>query len=493
MKKAFIAIALGVFLAITVGSAYAYEATTGPTGVIRYDSDKAYDGYTMFSPSLSVSKTSYLIDMEGRIVHEILCQYTPGLHDILLENGNILRAGVVNRNTATGGTGCPISFGGTGGIIQEIDWDGNVVWEQPESSVNHSQHHTFNRMPNGNTQILIWARMSKADVVAAGRDASACYGVDDVLGNGKTAEANGRADLWPDMVREYDADNTLVWEWRVRDHISDGPDQAKWDIDYYLYELPDDAIGVPVMKAADWTHFNTVGYRPAENQMIVNSRNLGEWYLIDRNTTTAEAAGPAGDILYRWGNPSTYGVGDRPHFINDGIQELFGPHCSLPIPSDCPGYGNILTADNGWQRPEGNRSRVTEVDPTIDPDVPTDALVWQFATKKPSSFYSAYQNSAQRLPNGNTLCVSTGEGHVMEVTTAGEIVWEFINPLYGGGATPWCYDGMAGETNMVHRAHRYGPNYPGLAGKDLTPMGLITGTEAGVSKALESKLGAFLD
>jgi hypothetical protein len=491
MKKTLITMAVGIFLVAALSSAYAYESASGLTGVLKYDRAKAYNGYTLFSPTSGVgNKTSYLIDMEGYIVHEIQCEYVAGLHDVLLENGNILRGGAVDRAV----TGCPIRFGGTGGIIQEIDWDGNVVWEQQESSPNHSQHHTFFRKPDGNTMILIWERQSKADVVAAGRDPSACYGVDDVLGNGQTAEANGRADLWPDMVKEYDANNNLVWEWRVWDHVSDGPDKAKWDINYYLHELPDDAIGMPVMKAADWTHFNTVGYCPETGMMIVNSRNLGEFYLIDRDgTTTATAAGPAGDPIYRWGNPSTYGVGDRPHFVNDGIQELFGPHCALHIPAGLPGAGNVLVLDNGWQRPEGNRTRSVEVDLSVPTDNPVDGIVWFYQSKKPSSLYSAYQCSNQRLPNNNTLITSTGEGHILEVTYDKEIVWEFINPLYGSGATPWAYDGMAGETNMVHRSHRYGPDHPGLAGKDLTPGPPITGVAAGHYKALEGKAGALLN
>ena len=27
--------------------------------------------------------------------------------------------------------------------------------------------------------------------------------------------------------------------------------------------------------------------------------------------------------------------------------------------------------------------------------------------------------------------------------------------------------------NMIHRAYRYGPDYPGLKGKDLSPQGYI--------------------
>ena len=61
--------------------ASAYEAITGPLGLLAYDKAKAYDGYTLFTPHTKVSswivdkiqapgsRKTYLIDMEGNIVH----------------------------------------------------------------------------------------------------------------------------------------------------------------------------------------------------------------------------------------------------------------------------------------------------------------------------------------------------------------------------------------------------------------------------------------
>jgi hypothetical protein len=50
-----------IILGVSVLSAY--EAIVGPTGVLLYDKDKSYEGYTLFSPM--GNKTTYLIDMEG--------------------------------------------------------------------------------------------------------------------------------------------------------------------------------------------------------------------------------------------------------------------------------------------------------------------------------------------------------------------------------------------------------------------------------------------
>ena len=56
-------------------------------------------------------------------------------------------------------------------------------------------------------------------------------------------------------------------------------------------------------------------------------------------------------------------------------------------------------------------------------------------------------------------------GRIFEVTYEGEIVWEYVSPFIGKKVgTDWQQ-----ETIIVHRAHRYTRDYPGLKGKDLDP------------------------
>ena len=66
-------ISRGIALILLVSTAYiaapAYEALVGATGVLKYDTEKSYGGYTLFSPMINC-KTTYLIDMEGNIVHK---------------------------------------------------------------------------------------------------------------------------------------------------------------------------------------------------------------------------------------------------------------------------------------------------------------------------------------------------------------------------------------------------------------------------------------
>jgi len=52
-----------------------------------------------------------------------------------------------------------------------------------------------------------------------------------------------------------------------------------------------------------------------------------------------------------------------------------------------------------------------------------------------------------------------------------EVVWEYIIPVtQDHGVVETLRFDMKNES---FRAYRYGPDYPGLAGKDLTPKGTI--------------------
>ena len=80
---------------------------------------------------------------------------------------------------------------------------------------------------------------------------------------------------------------------------------------------------------------------------------------------------------------------------------------------------NILLFDNGTTR---GYSRVIELNPL------TGNIVWEYKASPPQDFFSPFEGSCQRLPNGNTLICESERGRVFEVTNAGQIVWEFYNP-----------------------------------------------------------------
>jgi hypothetical protein len=388
----------------------------------------------------SMGRTTYLIDMDGFVVKTwVFSQFGDSE---LLENGNLLRIETVSPQVS------PLNWGGTYGMLKEVDWNGNVKWEYKIDTVDALSHHTFRRMPNGNTLVLVWERHTYDEAVAAGRKADT---LNDPDASNCTNPNTGRynCDFWPDVIYEISKTQGVVWKWDAWDHIKNGKYADSLDINYRFPTPKPDHRGT-----ADYMHCNSVDYQ--DGKIVLNSRAFGEFYIIDYATK---------EIFFRWGNPPAWDATKKsPSYMNDGDQVLFGPHASHFIRPGLPGTGNVLVFDNGWRRPNGQRSRVLEVNPT------TGAIIWQYETIAP--IFSEFQGSVQRLPNGNTLITYSGQGHLLEVTPDKEIVWEYVSPYSVNAATGdnevKCLQSEAQYgANAFFRAIRYSPDYPGLKGKKL--------------------------
>ena len=79
------------------------------------------------------------------------------------------------------------------------------------------------------------------------------------------------------------------------------------------------------------THANGIDYNADLDQIVLSFREVSEFWVIDHNTTTEEAAGPAGDLLYRWGNPEAYDRG------KPADRQLFFQHDAKWVPDGTPG------------------------------------------------------------------------------------------------------------------------------------------------------------
>src|SRR5688572_21153811 len=115
------------------------------TGLLAWDRERAYAGYTLFTPSAAGDRL-YVIDMAGEVVHTIPVPYPPGLYGRLTESGTILYNGKTTEDSDR--------FIATGpwkaGALLELTWDGRVLWE-----VNHPDHHHDGiRLRNGNVLLL---------------------------------------------------------------------------------------------------------------------------------------------------------------------------------------------------------------------------------------------------------------------------------------------------------------------------------------------------
>jgi hypothetical protein len=445
---------------IGIIAAQAPPATTGDgpatqgTGLIRNDPG-AYAGYTLISPLQSTS--TFLIDMNGRVVKTWETDSTPASLAYLLENGNILRAGLAPD--------LPYGRGaGVGGKMQEITWNGELAWDFRYGTATVTQHHDFKRLPNGNVLMVAKERKTAAEAIAAGRIPSAV--------EGSTVEA----DILVEIKPSGKTGGEVVWEWRVWDHLIQDVDKDKANYgDVAAHpERIDINYGVTAGRRAnpDWTHFNSVAYNADLDQVVVSLRNFSEIWVIDHSTTTREAAGRSGgkrgkggDLLYRWGNPRVYRAG------GDADQRLYGQHDAQWIPKGFPGAGHLLIYNNGDTRPGTRYSSIEEVALPVDASgnytlgpakrYGPEQAAWTYAAPQPADFYSVNISGVQRLPNGNTLICAGAPGVIFEVTPQKKVVWQYNMPGIGGRGGP--------NARQVFRAYRFGPDFPGLAGKPLTP------------------------
>ncbi len=386
------------------------------------NTDLAYPGYTLFSPIETT--TTYLIDNTGDVVQVWDTGARPRNSVYLLTSGRLL------QTLQTGGAA-------------EYDWASQSLWRYDYAN----QHHDVEKLPNGNILMIAWDILPSDDAVAAGRDPEAL-------------DPDGT--LWIDHVIEVDPNaNTIVWEWHLHDHLIQDryPDKDNYGVVANHPELVN-VNYVAVTDVADFTHMNAVDYHPELDQIVLSSRSLSEIWIVDHNTTTAEAAGHTGgrygrggDLLYRWGNPQVYDRG------TEADRQLYHQHNAQWIAPELPGAGHLLLFNNG-DRSDRPYSTVVELQTPVDPNgfyrMPIEGFaepnepVWEYMAENPEDFYGNIVSGAQRLPNGNTLICEGPSGRFFEVTCEGQIVWEYVNPMTNGGGS------------TVFRAERVPLDYPGL-------------------------------
>ena len=91
----------------------------------------------------------------------------------------------------------------------------------------------------------------------------------------------------------------------------------------------------------------------------------------------------------------------------------------------------ILVADLA----EGRRTYESIIDEiSYSGIIPEPVEAWEYTAEPKEDFFAPHISGAQRLPNVNTLICEGNKSHLFEVTPAGEIVWDFVNPYVIEGA-----------------------------------------------------------
>lgn len=422
----------------------------GDAGVTTYDPDRCWNGYTLLSsmaghvPDASGPMyNAILVDMEGNLIKEwdfgTAKQRWPFK---MLPGGYVWGGGQLPTGEK---------------VLQLQDWDGNII---KEFDPNHWHHHDFQRQGN------------PVGYYTPGMEPMLEGGKTLILGNSypdpnATAYISDTA-LFDDILWELDWDGTVLWQWEGWQHF----DQFGFDA----------AAKDAIMKepgrggTTDWLHANAASWigpnkwydagdlRFHPDNIILSFRQANMVLIVARYDHP-DGQWASGDVIWRVG--PDYSA----DFPEHRIGQIIGQHCAHVIPQGLPGAGNVLVFDNGGNAGHGavvpglnkgttpnklrDFTRVIEFDPiTMD-------LVWEYRQQYPTvdydgdgdikgnerKFFSGFISGAQRLENGNTLICEGACGRVFEVTTDGDIVWEYVSPYTGK-------PGGMFKQNNVFRAYR---------------------------------------
>ena len=445
--------------------------TTWTVGLLMCTEEASLD-YVLMSPL--PSNTTYLIDQEGRQINSWTSpgSYRPALSAYLLPDGSLLRTGNIG-DEAVGN----FSGGGVGGTIERIGWDGTLIWSWNYSTEDRILHHDIEPMPNGNILAIAWEEITEEDAVASGRNPAIA-----------SDSPNGQNNVWPDHIIEIQPvgtnEATIVWEWHAWDHLVQDYNESLPNygvVADHPRRLNVNHVGGTGNSAgrADWMHCNGIDYNEVLDQIALSCRSMNEIYIIDHSTTTQEAAtstggaaGHGGDFLYRWGNPQVHHRGDWTN------QRLYAQHDVQWIEPGHPYAGGLMMFNNGNGRavpyssvdivmPQVNESGyILSENSTFGP--PEPAWTWD----RGEDIYAASVSGAQALPNGHVLITHGTLGTLYEINSAGEVVWQYVDPVGQNGTHAQGEEVPPGNRvgttmNAVFKATHYSSDYVEATGVNL--------------------------
>ncbi|MGB2404983.1 MAG: aryl-sulfate sulfotransferase [Flavobacteriaceae bacterium] len=340
------------------------------------------------------ANSSVVLNKQGKIVTEYQFENRLGNDVEMLPNGEFLEIFKTEDRK-------DFSFGGSGGILKWVTADQQTLWEYTIASDTELAHHDVELLPNGNILTLVWEKISKEQAQELGAQTQGPIYTE------KLVEINPNTDQ-------------IVWQWRSVEHLVQDVDKSastygdireyprKIDINYNL----DDDTG-------DRMHANGIVYDQSRDLIFISVNFYDEVWVIDHSTTTAQASTPlggdyavGGDLVYRFGNPATYGSDTPPIF-----DRVHHPNFSNDS------HTQMLFFSNGGTHDE--QSTVLELklpfQLVLDPEheyLPTE--VWRFTDPE---LFNRIVSGAVKLPNGNVL-ICEGDFGFWEVTPAGQVVWK---------------------------------------------------------------------
>jgi len=252
-------------------------------------------GYTLLA--LMGSTETSLIDTEGRTVHRWTHPAEAPLDLVakLRDDGRLL------RTVSLGRPGFHDAIPAIG--VEEYSWDGELLWSYELGDRKRALHHDLAPLPNGNVLLLAYERVTRREAIALGWD----------------PEQVPQSGVWAEAVIELRPEpptgGTIVWEWRIVDHLIQTHDPDKPDFATPA-DRPErlDLGAAPNQLGPDWLHINSLDYNAARDEILLSVFTTSEIVVIDHSTSSEAAAGSTGgqrgqggDLLFRWGHPAIWG------------------------------------------------------------------------------------------------------------------------------------------------------------------------------------------
>lgn len=215
---------------------------------------REYKGFTLFTPLNS--KKSYLIDMNGRVVHIWELPFMASYDMTILRNGNLLYQAKVEEGPLK-------EFEGSSGRLVELDWNGKVIWEYEDMYM----HHSFYRLKNGNTIFLKWVKVPDDLAVKV---------------NGGLNIPSGDITMFTDAICEVNKYGRVVYEWKAYEHLDIGK-----------------SIICPIDYKSEWTHANSIDVMSDEKSILVSFMLINTVAIINRQTGNIDWSWGPGEIAHQ--------------------------------------------------------------------------------------------------------------------------------------------------------------------------------------------------
>ena len=276
-------------------------------GLRACEPKRAFAGFTLFAPHFVESRTVYLIDLQGEVVHTWNMPYPPGLSGYLTERGTLFFNGRTSEQSFLS------RFPFKGGVVLEADWNGKVLWE-----VRHPDHHHHGiLLRNGN--VLLHCMGEVPEEIARRVKGGMAEG--NMQSGQYASRPVSEADkMYSDYLAEVTPAGHTVWEWRTWEHLDPVAD------------------GIAEVQAPRtlWAQGNSVEELP-DGDILASYRPTSTVIRISRKT---------GKIVWKLGPPT-----------------VAGQHAPTLLEN-----GNVLIFDNGPHRLDDSvpYSRAIEVDPATN-------------------------------------------------------------------------------------------------------------------------------